>query len=234
MGSRTPLRRAVTIAVAALVGALALTLIGQALGRPGTVGADLPTTTALPDPGGSPSRSTASARESSARESSAGRVGVRPARLPAARPTVPPTALRIPRLGVTLPIDPAGVAPDGQMALPDSPRRLAWYRFGAAPLSARGATVLGGHVDTLEDGVGPLAQLVSLRPGDRVEVVAGRRTVTYRVSTVARVPKSRLDAAEVFSRTGLPRLHLLTCGGAYLADRGGYQDNVVVVARPIA
>ena len=61
MGSRTPLRRAVTIAVAALVGALALTLIGQALGRPGTVGADLPTTTALPDPGGSPSRSTASA-----------------------------------------------------------------------------------------------------------------------------------------------------------------------------
>lgn len=229
MGSRTPLRRAVTVAVAALVGALALTLIGQALERPGTVGADLPTTTVLPDPGGSPSRNAASARESSN-----GGVGVRPARLPAARPTVPPTVLRIPRLGVTLPVDPAGVAPDGQMALPDSPRRLAWYRFGAAPLSPRGATVLGGHVDTLEDGVGPLARLVSLRPGDRVEVVAGRRTVTYRVSTVARVPKSRLDAAEVFSRTGPPRLHLLTCGGAYLADRGGYQDNVVVVARPLA
>ena len=228
MGSRTHLQRAVTVAVAALVGALALTLIGQALGRTGTVGADLPTATALPDPGGSPSGDTPSAGDTPGE-----RVGVRPASLPAARPTASPTVLRIPRLGVTLPIDPSGVAPDGQMALPDSPRRLAWYRFGAAPLSARGATVLGGHVDTLQDGVGPLAQLVSLRPGDRVEVVAGRRTVAYRVSSVARVPKSRLDAAEVFSRTGPPRLHLLTCGGAYLADRGGYQDNVVVVARPL-
>ena len=35
------------------------------------------------------------------------------------------------------------------------------------------------------------------------------------------------------SRDGPPRLTLVTCGGPFLPDVGGYRDNVVVVAEPV-
>jgi hypothetical protein len=36
----------------------------------------------------------------------------------------------------------------------------------------------------------------------------------------------------VFARTGAPRLRLITCGGEYDVDAGGYQQNLVVTAVP--
>lgn len=225
MSLGSPLRRAVTIAVAALVGALVVAGLVDLARGPGSVAGDLPAASRLPD---------AASPRASSPPPEGGRVGVRPATLPAVRSTAAPTLLRIPRLGVDLPVDPSGVSDDGQMALPDDPGRLAWYRFGAGPMSARGATVLGGHVDTIEDGAGPLARLALLSPGDRLQVLVGDDEVAYRITSVTRIPKVRLDTGEVFARSGPPRLHLLTCGGAYLPDRGGYQDNVVVVARPVA
>ena len=38
--------------------------------------------------------------------------------------------------------------------------------------------------------------------------------------------------ADVFSVRGASRLVLITCGGAYDPANGGYQDNLVVIARP--
>ena len=38
--------------------------------------------------------------------------------------------------------------------------------------------------------------------------------------------------AELFSRRGPERLHVITCGGEYLPDAGGYQQNLVVTAAP--
>ena len=63
---------------------------------------------------------------------------------------------------------------------------------------------------------------------------AGSRTVTYRTTSVTRISKALIDLPAVFSRTGSPRLHLITCGGAYLPAEGGYQDNVLVVARRVS
>lgn len=156
------------------------------------------------------------------------------------RPAIPPpgpvagsepTTVTIPRLGVRMPVRPQGVDGEGLMALPDTAFAVGWYRFGSRPSDRVGATVLAGHVDTEDEGVGPLARLGELRPGDRIEVRTGRGRVPYAVTSVDRVAKSVLDLPAVFSRTGRPRLHLVTCGGAYLPDQGGYQDNVVVSAR---
>jgi LPXTG-site transpeptidase (sortase) family protein len=119
------------------------------------------------------------------------------------------------------------------MALPVSAFALAWYRFGSRPLDRAGATVLAGHVDTKSEGIGPLTGLAGLRTGDLIELRAGRRTVTYRTTSVTRVSKALIDLSAVFSRAGSPRLHLVTCGGSYLPEKGGYQDNVVVAARRI-
>ena len=163
-------------------------------------------------------------------EAGAGTVRRAGAARPPGRPTAVPRLLSIPRLGLRMPVIQRGVDRTGAMELPASAFTVAWYRFGSRPLDRAGATVLAGHVDTVADGVGPLAGLATVREGDLVEVRAGQRVVVYRTTTVTRVSKALIDLPAVFSRVGRPRLHLVTCGGPYLPERGGYQDNVVLVA----
>jgi len=153
---------------------------------------------------------------------------------PPGPPAVAPRLLSIPRLGLRMPVVARGVDDRGAMALPVSAFTVGWYRFGSRPLDRAGATVLAGHVDTGAEGIGPLAGLASLRVGDLVELRAGRRTIAYRTTSVTRISKALIDLPAVFSRAGSPRLHLVTCGGPYLPEKGGYQDNVVVGARRLA
>ncbi len=207
--------------VAALLGAL---LTAQLLpDRSGSDGftAGRPESTRLPD------------------EQPAVRPDARTARQPATTPAplraaAMPRSLSIPRLGLRMPVVARGVDDTGAMDLPASAFTVAWYRFGSRPLDPAGATVLAGHVDTSAEGAGPLAGLAALRAGDLVEVRAGRHLVTYRTTSVTRSSKALIDLPAVFSRRGPPRLHLVTCGGPYLPDRGGYQDNVVVSAHRVS
>jgi hypothetical protein len=172
---------------------------------------------------------------------------------PAARPTPPAaeTAVaeaaasavrdRLPRpvelvadeAGLRMPVRATGVAKDGQMALPDSNGRLGWYRYGPPPGSPRGSTVLAGHVDTAEEGVGPLVRLADLRRGGAVRVrLADGSVVRYRTRSVQRFPKAGLPLARLFDRDGPAVLRVITCGGEYDAEAGGYQENVVLTAVP--
>ncbi len=144
----------------------------------------------------------------------------------------PPSLLEIDRIGVRMPVVPVSTDAAGAMALPPTPDEAGWYRFGSTPDSGQGATVLAGHLDTREDGVGPLAGLVRLQPGDPVDVTVGTTVHHYRVDSVHRIAKAGLDLSAIFDLGGAPRLHLVTCGGRYDRTHGGYQDNVVVVARP--
>lgn len=142
-----------------------------------------------------------------------------------------PTRLSVPALGLELPVQARGVDDRGGMALPETPFAAAWYRFGPAPLDAQGATVIAGHVDTAEEGIGPLAGLSALRPGQSVIVEVGRERVRYEVEEVRQVDKAVVDLDALFARGGPPRLHLVTCGGEFSPESGGYQANIVVVAR---
>ncbi len=160
------------------------------------------------------------------------RVTVRDA-APSPAPAVPaPVRLEVPALGVDAPLDQAGVTADGQMALPDDVTRAAWYRFGPVP-GEPGSAVLAGHVDDAEQGLGELAPLSSAEPGHEVVVTdAAGATTRWRVVSRDVVHKQALPLDLLFSRDGAPRLTLVTCGGPFLPDVGGYRDNVVVVAEP--
>ena len=57
--------------------------------------------------------------------------------------------------------------------------------------------------------------------------------VRYRVTSVERISKAGLPTEELFDPDSRPRLVVITCGGRYLPEAGGYEDNVVVIARPI-
>ena len=162
-------------------------------------------------------------------------VGRSPARLGSgdAEAVTRPLRVTMRSTGITAPVRVVGVARDGQMQLPPNPRVLGWYRFGAAPGSdAGGSVVLAGHLDSKRFGLGPLARLRLMQPGDPVEVTlsdGGKRT--YRVTTLERFDRQALPDA-LFARGGPERLRVITCGGAFDAEAGGYEQNLVVTAAP--
>jgi hypothetical protein len=134
--------------------------------------------------------------------------------------------------GLDSPVRPVGVAEDRQMALPPDPRVLGWYRFGPAPGAGNGSVVLAGHLDSERYGLGPLVGLREVEAGDGVRVTTsdGSRR-SYRVVDVRRYDRQALPE-ELFARTGAERLRIITCGGEYLPEAGGYQQNLVVTAVP--
>jgi sortase (surface protein transpeptidase) len=146
----------------------------------------------------------------------------------------PPVRVDIPSLDIGLPVQPVGVQEDGWMAVPEDPSVVGWYRFGPAPASTKGATVLAAHVDSLRYGLGPFSRLKELQAGAEVLVTEeGGAIRTYRVEEVRRTGKGDLVDAGVFDRTGAPRLHLITCGGSFDQESRTYSDNVIVTAIPV-
>jgi hypothetical protein len=146
----------------------------------------------------------------------------------------PPRRVSIPSVDIAMPVAATGVARDGQMELPDDPRRIGWYRFGALPGDDRGSAVLGGHVDSERYGTGPLARLASVREGARITVTgADGERIPYAVTSVERIQKAALPVDRIFDPDVAHRLVIVTCGGRFLPDAGGYEDNIVVIATPV-
>lgn len=202
-----------------------------------TVGAR-PSFSSAEDVPGLPSLLAPAGRSATQRDDGDGlSITVRPA-TPESPSDVPrPTRVQVESVGIDAAVDPTGVEPDGAVVIPRDAYRVGWYQFGSAPGSTHGSAVLVGHVDSRTQGRGALYPLRGVKVGDQVTVtVTGRsgepRDLVYRVVARQSIAKQRVPFAELFARTGDPRLTLITCGGAYLPDRGGYQDNLVVTAVP--
>lgn len=157
-----------------------------------------------------------------------------PRSTPAAEPGRGPVReLRLPAHGLRVPVVPVGVAPDGSMQIPEDVATAGWYRFGPAPGDRRGSTVLSGHINDRDQGVGAFAVLASVTEGEPVLVtLAGGRVLRYRVVARERFDKAAVPMGRIFDRGGAPRLTLVTCGGAFDRSSGNYRDNIVVTAVP--
>lgn len=156
--------------------------------------------------------------------------------VPAEPPTerIPaPRALRIPVIDVATRVVPVGLEPDGALGIPDDVRLVGWYRLGVPPGADHGSAVLVAHRDGRGQGRGAFYDLGRLDVGDDVTVrTASGDRLAYRVVARESFRKTRLPYEELFTASGPPRLTLISCGGAYDPDRGGYRDNVVVTAVP--
>lgn len=160
-------------------------------------------------------------------------VGMHPAEPAPAAQVAAPVRLVVPGVGIDALVDPVGVTPDGELQLPDDVHRVGWYRFGPAPGGTQGSTVLAGHVDSWNQGLGALGRLRSVAPGQRITVTDTAGHVTrWQVVTRQLVVKQQLPLTELFTRSGPPRLVLLTCGGPFDQRLRSYLDNLVVVAAP--
>ncbi|WP_439564341.1 class F sortase [Microcella sp.] len=154
-------------------------------------------------------------------------------------PVAEPVRLSIPALDIDMGVEPHGLDDRGQMSLPRSPFTAGWYSYAAAPASDEGATVIAAHVDSLDEGRGPFAQLRTAEVGTEVSITdtdgAGH---VYRIVSVERIPKGEVPWDQYFSTTGAPRLVLVTCGGeydpGYASGVGRYEDNYIVTAERVS
>lgn len=157
-----------------------------------------------------------------------------PRPVPAPAATSDPVRIRIPALDVSADVIPVGVDSSNAMEIPEDILQVGWYRFGPAPGSAEGSAVLAAHRDGRVQGRGVFYSLAALDLDDPIIVVDedGRR-MEYRVVARESIPKKKLPVNDLFANDGSPRLTLITCGGYYDRDNGGYQDNVIVTAVPV-
>jgi LPXTG-site transpeptidase (sortase) family protein len=161
--------------------------------------------------------------------------------VPSARSGVPApsTRVRFVPASVVLPggaraaVEPAQTV-DTVLAVPENVRHVGWWDGSAYAGDPFGSTVIAGHVDSATQGLGFFARLLRVQRGEVVTLRNGRHLQRYRVTSVRTVAKQALaTTSAAFDQTGDHRLVLITCTGAYLPDRGGYQSNLVVIAEPV-
>ena len=139
-----------------------------------------------------------------------------------------PVHISIPAIQVTAGITKLGLNKDGTVEVPEDPDDAGWYRNGPMP-SDQGSAVILGHVDSK---VGPAVfyRLKSLDTGDRIAVGLDSGSVAhFEVTRVAHYAIEDFPRHKVYAGTpDRPALNLVTCGGKYDREAGGYQSNVVV------
>jgi LPXTG-site transpeptidase (sortase) family protein len=123
---------------------------------------------------------------------------------------------------------------DGVLRVPENVRHVGWWDGSARAGEAFGATVIAGHVDSDTNGIGFFARLLRVEVGDTITLRGQSHRLKYRVTSVRRVAKRALATDnQALKQTGPHRLVLITCTGNFHRDRGGYDSNLVVIAKPL-
>ena len=143
-----------------------------------------------------------------------------------------PSRVKLARLGIDAPVSSIAIdLKSGALGIPENIKRVGWWRDSAEPGATTGTTLLAGHVDSAKAGGGAFYALKNARSGDIVTLQAGAKTLRYRVTSMRRVAKGALPTG-IYTRTGQPRLVLVTCGGPFDTRTGHYRDNIIVTAVP--
>jgi LPXTG-site transpeptidase (sortase) family protein len=123
---------------------------------------------------------------------------------------------------------------DGVLRVPENVRHVGWWDGSAQAGEVFGSTVIAGHVDSNTDGIGFFARLLRIKVGDTITLRGDNHRLEYRVTSVKKVARKALATqSQAFEQTGPHRLVLITCTGNFHRDRGGYDSNLVVVAKPL-
>jgi LPXTG-site transpeptidase (sortase) family protein len=145
-----------------------------------------------------------------------------------------PMRLDIPALNIDTKVFPVGLDANKAIAIPEDIRYVGWYKLGVPPGVDRGSAVIVGHRDGRVQGRGVFYWLGNLNLGDKVYVkTSAGKNLPYKVVARELIKKKSLPYKELFAVDGPPRLTLISCGGYYDRNNGGYQDNIVVTAVPL-
>jgi LPXTG-site transpeptidase (sortase) family protein len=144
---------------------------------------------------------------------------------------VTPVSLKIPAIDVKAEITRLGLNADRTVQVPKDAGDAGWYANGPAP-GENGSSVILGHRDS-KTGPAVFYQLKNLERGDKVTVKLSDDSVAhYQVVRVTQYANEDFPAPKIYAKSdGRPALNLVTCGGKYDRDAGGYQSNVVVYTK---
>ena len=144
-----------------------------------------------------------------------------------------PVSVRLPS-GTVVAVRSAGTRGRGLLDVPDDVTEAGWWRAGARLGDPFGSTLIAGHVDAVDQGLGAFAELLVVRQGQRLRVRSRGLEQTFTIRSRRLVPREDLrERSGIYSVRGPRRLNLVTCAPPYLADRGGYQNLAVVTAIPV-
>lgn len=136
--------------------------------------------------------------------------------------------------GRAVSISAVDTTPVGLLDVPDDIGVAGWWRGGSRLGDPFGSILVAAHVDSRVQGLGPFAELLSVRPGARVLLESTGLRQAFSVRSRALVPQGSLDDDSwIFDGSGALRLTLVTCAPPYDASRGGYQNLAVVTAVPL-
>lgn len=153
----------------------------------------------------------------------------RPAAEPDPLPRALPVRLEIPSIGVRTDVVQLGLEADRTIEVPTDPKQAGWYRYSPTPGQV-GPAVVVGHVDSVE-GPAVFHELGALQLDARIRVLRDDgRVAVFSVRRVATYEKDAFPTRAVYGDLKKPGLRLITCGGSYDADDGGYQANSIVFA----
>jgi hypothetical protein len=140
-----------------------------------------------------------------------------------------PVRIRIPALHVDSKLINLGLQSDGSVAVPPRTDIAGWYNGGPKP-GQPGPAVILGHVDS-KDGPGVFIGLHAVKAGAEIQVDrADGSSVTFVVTKVQKVLKTKFPTDLVYAPTLDPTLRLVTCGGSFDPAKGSYRDNVIAFA----
>lgn len=144
-----------------------------------------------------------------------------------------PTAVRLPS-GRAIPVLTVSTEPGGRLAVPEDISIGGWWRGGSRIGDPFGSTLIAAHIDSKTQGLGPFAELLSVRADQRIKVRTVHLRQEFAVQSLRLVRSSELaNEPWVFSPRGERRLTLVTCAPPYDKDRGGYQNLAIVTATPV-
>ncbi|PYC77240.1 class F sortase [Streptomyces tateyamensis] len=141
-------------------------------------------------------------------------------------PDAHPSRLKIAALSVDAPF--TGLDKDAQPPA-DDPNLVGWFQGGTVPGNRGPAVLVGRPATTTAPAV--FTALGTLAPATTVDVARDDGvTATFAVDSVETFAQGALPADRIYGPTADAQLRLITCGGAYDAQRGDYTASVVVFA----
>lgn len=145
-----------------------------------------------------------------------------------------PTRLLIPNLKLnTTFVEPLGLLPNGEAAVPDSYGEVGWYKYSPTPGSL-GPSVIFGHVDSYT-GPAVFFSLGQLKVGDDIYIEReDGTTVHFKVESMERPAQSEFPTARVYGDINYAGLRLITCTGIYVRGTQRYTHNLIVYARLVS
>ena len=144
-----------------------------------------------------------------------------------------PSRLIIEKLGVDVPVEEVGEAPDGRMDVPKDEKNVGWWRLGVKP-GEQGNAVLAGHFDNSKGEPSVFYYLNDLKIKDKIKVIdKNGKTIQFEVTEKEYFKDALFPIDLVFGQSDISQLNLITCAGTYDKDKSNYSDRLVVFTKRI-